>query len=204
VLVVVDHAPGARLEGQAASTGSFDAGVEVVVRRDGADVDRRSVPTSGTTAIGLVQFDLPAGAADIEVDLVEGDEVSALFRGDPRLSEGQRLVVNAVDVPPPPGVDRGREVFTSQSLGACDVCHSTKPGDVGVGPSLAGVADRAGDRVAGLDAEAYLRQSILDPDAYVVDGFRAGQMLDIYEERLSEDDLDALVEYLLTLRGEGS
>ncbi|MEZ5228339.1 MAG: hypothetical protein R2710_17200 [Acidimicrobiales bacterium] len=54
----------------------------------------------------------------------------------------------------------------------------------------------AGDRIAGLDANEYLRQSILDPDAYIVEGYRAGQMLPFYNERLSTDDLDALVLYL--------
>ena len=50
-----------------------------------------------------------------------------------------------------------------------------------------------------MTADEYLRQSILDPDAYVVDGFPSGQMLDIYDERLTEADIDALVAYLLTL-----
>jgi mono/diheme cytochrome c family protein len=88
-------------------------------------------------------------------------------------------------------------VFTTRSIGSCGICHSTDPGDDDVGPSLAGVAERAADR--GLDAAAYLRESITDPDAYVVEGYREGQMLPIYEERLSPDQIDALVEYLLSL-----
>jgi ferredoxin/mono/diheme cytochrome c family protein len=204
VLVVVDHAPGAQIEGQAEPTGSFGTEVEVVVRRDGDVVEREPVPSSGTLAIGLVDVELDAGATDLTVQLVEGDDVSDLFAGAAQLDQGRRLVVTAVDLPPPPGASRGREVFEARSLGSCDVCHSVRPGDDGVGPSLAGVADRAADRVAGLDAEAYLRESIVDPDAYIVDGYRAGQMLAIYEDRLSPDDLDAVVQYLLTLRGEVS
>lgn len=205
VLVVVDHAPGAQLEGQPGPTGSFDADVEVVVRRDGTELARESVPTDGVSSIGLVDIDLAADATtgELVVELVEGTDSSELFAGNVALSEGRRLVVTAVDVPPPPGAARGREVFTARNLGSCDVCHSVRPGDDGVGPSLAGVGDRAADRVAGLDAAAYLRESILDPDAFVVEGYRAGQMLPIYEERLSDDDLDALIEYLLGLRGEG-
>ena len=63
-------------------------------------------------------------------------------------------------------------------------------------------AIRAETRVPGLTAEEYLYESIVDPDAYVVDGFRAGQMLPIYEDRLSPDQIDALVTYLLTLTDE--
>ena len=54
----------------------------------------------------------------------------------------------------------------------------------------------------GLDAENYLRQSILLPDQYVVDGWPAGQMSPFYRDTLSEEDLHALIEYLLTLEGE--
>ena len=102
-------------------------------------------------------------------------------------------------MPPPPGIAEGRDVFGDRSLGGCGVCHSTSPGDDGVGPSLSGVADRAETRIPGVDAETYLRQSILDPEAYVVDGYRGDQMLPIYAERLSQQQIDALVAYLLSL-----
>ncbi len=51
----------------------------------------------------------------------------------------------------------------------------------------------------GLDAEEYLRQSIVDPDAYVVPGFPAGQMLAGLGDVLSPEDLDSLIAFLLTL-----
>jgi cytochrome c len=54
-----------------------------------------------------------------------------------------------------------------------------------------------------MTAAEYLRQSIVDPDAYVVEGYRAGQMLPVYAERLSPEQIEALVDYLLTLQ-EGS
>jgi len=68
-----------------------------------------------------------------------------------------------------------------------------------VGPSLAGVATRAQTRVPGLSAEAYLRQSILDPNAYVVEGFAEGQMLTNLGEILTPGQVDDLVAYLLAL-----
>ncbi|MEE8362840.1 MAG: hypothetical protein V3S18_02085 [Dehalococcoidia bacterium] len=58
---------------------------------------------------------------------------------------------------------------------ACAVCHSTGTNTI-VGPGLGGLADVAGSRVPGLDAAGYVRQSLADPGAYVVDGFPAGLM----------------------------
>ncbi len=111
---------------------------------------------------------------------------------------GRRLLVDLTDQPPPPGAEDGRRIFTSRA-GGCQVCHSVERGDDGVGPSLFGVASVAASRVDGLDAAGYLRQSILLPDQYIVDGWPAGQMLPIYRDRFSPAELDAVIEYLLTL-----
>jgi mono/diheme cytochrome c family protein len=142
------------------------------------------------------------GAAELTVALVQDGVETPVFEGPVALDAGQRFVVEAVDEPPPPGVAAGKEVFADRSRGGCGVCHSTERGDDGVGPSLYGVADAAATRRPGMDAAAYLRESVLDPDAFIVPGYRAGQMLPTYRERLSDAEVDALVEYLLTLRGE--
>ncbi|MEE9284721.1 MAG: cytochrome c oxidase subunit II, partial [Dehalococcoidia bacterium] len=58
--------------------------------------------------------------------------------------------------------------------GGCTACHTidTVPVARGViGPDLTHVASVAGQRVAGLSAEEYLRQSIQEPNAFVVEGF---------------------------------
>jgi hypothetical protein len=49
-------------------------------------------------------------------------------------------------------------------------------GEVIVGPSLANVASRASEHKPGLSAEEYIRESILDPNAYIVEGFSDGMM----------------------------
>ena len=54
----------------------------------------------------------------------------------------------------------------------CAGCHSLEPNVTMVGPSLAGVGQRAGERVENTPALTYLRQSITDPAAYVVEGFQ--------------------------------
>ena len=90
---------------------------------------------------------------------------------------------------------QGRGVFQS----FCSRCHGTSGDTVIVGPSLAGVATRAGGRVEGLDAEGYIRQSILTPNAYVVEGFPRDIMPGNFETELTAEKLDAVVAFLLTL-----
>jgi mono/diheme cytochrome c family protein len=98
----------------------------------------------------------------------------------------------------------GEVLFASTVLegqAGCVTCHSLSPGQVIVGPSLANIGADAGTRVEGLTAEAYLEQSIVDPSAYVVDGFDDGQMPSVWGDVLSDAQIGALVDYLLTLRG---
>ena len=83
---------------------------------------------------------------------------------------------------------------------SCHVCHSLDVDEIKVGPSLAGIATQATSRAPGMTAEEYLRESILDPDAYIVEGFPAGLMLPDLEENLSPEQIDNLVAFLLTLK----
>lgn len=75
-------------------------------------------------------------------------------------------------------------------------CHSLTPDHVLVGPSLAGMSERAGERVSGLTATEYLRQSIVTPTAHVVGTFDGDKMPDTYADILSDVQIDALVSYL--------
>ncbi|MEZ5245108.1 MAG: cytochrome b N-terminal domain-containing protein [Acidimicrobiales bacterium] len=201
VRVVVSHRPGAQLEGQDGASGAGADLAEVSISVDGAEVRRAGLAEWDGVATGAVDATLEPGRHDIEVVLIEGDDRSVLFDDAVELVAGQRLLVPAVDVPPPPGVAAGRTVFTEARIGGCTICHSTDRGVDDVGPSLYGVADRAGSTVEGMTAAEYLRESIVDPDAHVVEGWPAGQMLPVYGERLTEYQIDSLVEYLLTLEG---
>jgi mono/diheme cytochrome c family protein len=99
--------------------------------------------------------------------------------------------------------ERGKVLFQQGGGGgapACSSCHSTEPGKIIVGPSLEGVAERASERKPAMSAEDYLRESILDPNAYVVEGYARGVMYQRFGEILSEKDIDSLVAYLLTLK----
>ncbi len=97
----------------------------------------------------------------------------------------------------------GKKIFEQTLIGTqagCITCHSLEPGVTMVGPSLATIGTDAGSRVAGMSAEEYIRQSILEPDAYIVEGFSAGVMPIALADELTDQQVNDLVVYLLTLK----
>lgn len=97
----------------------------------------------------------------------------------------------------------GKDLFNQSTIGSqpgCMTCHSLEPGVNLVGPSLAVVGGEAGSRVSGQPAEEYLRLSIVEPGEYIVEGFAAGIMPANYGNELSEQQLNDLVAYLLSLK----
>ncbi len=98
----------------------------------------------------------------------------------------------------------GEQLFfqTQQLAGAptCSTCHKIDPDEPAVvAPNLNGIAIRAQHRVPGQTAEAYLRESILDPYAYIVEGYESSIMVRTYGDQLSEQQIRDLLAYLLTL-----
>ncbi|MCA9874203.1 MAG: cytochrome c [Anaerolineales bacterium] len=101
--------------------------------------------------------------------------------------------------------DRGKKLYEQTTIGSasapgCITCHSLEPGVVIVGPSHAGVATRAETYVEGMSAEDYLHESIVSPDAHVVDGFTPGVMYQNFGEELNDQEIADLVAYLMTLK----
>ena len=105
----------------------------------------------------------------------------------------------------------GQALF-GQSPPGCFACHSTSPGVNMVGPSLAGIATTASEIVTSTayqgqakDAAAYIRESIVDPNAFLVPGANFssnGQSLmpSGFDQSLQPAQIDALVVYLMTLK----
>ena len=99
------------------------------------------------------------------------------------------------------GVDAGKgslpQIVIAAQVG-CAACHSLSEGEVTVGPALAGV----GPSLTGIgtrgDAD-YIRESILEPNAVLVQGFHADVMPNVWYGGLAEAQIDQLVDYLLTL-----
>lgn len=93
---------------------------------------------------------------------------------------------------------RGQVVFLQAGCNACHTISGVSSGTVG--PVLDGLATRAATTVAGLTAEEYIHQSILEPSAYIVEGFPDGVMPQTFGDTLTEEQLADLVAFLLTLQ----
>lgn len=90
-----------------------------------------------------------------------------------------------------------------QNIG-CFACHSLD-GTKLVGPSYKGIWGAEHTVKTGREKrtvivdEEYIRRSIYDPNADVVDGYGKGLMLS-YEGQLSDEDIGNIIEYLKTLK----
>jgi cytochrome c oxidase subunit II len=90
-----------------------------------------------------------------------------------------------------------------QNIG-CFACH-TVDGTKLVGPSFKGIWGEEQSVVTGKETrkvkvdEEYVKRSIYDPNADVVEGFMKGLMVS-YQGQLSEDDIKSIVEYLKTVK----
>jgi cytochrome c551/c552 len=86
----------------------------------------------------------------------------------------------------------GEALFTDNGCSGCHQENADQPG-----PSRTGMGERAATRIEGMEAADYLHQSIVDPHAFLVEGY-GPIMPDTYSESLSEDDINNIVAYLLT------
>lgn len=101
---------------------------------------------------------------------------------------------------PPAGLTEaqwGEQLFRSQG---CTACH-TITGSRSVGTPLDGLLGTERSLEDGSEVIAdpvYLKRSIVEPQAQVVEGY--GPQMPSYEDRLSDAEVQALVAYLRTLR----
>ena len=91
-----------------------------------------------------------------------------------------------------PGTDdaSGESVFATAGCGGC---HAFEPAgtDAQVGPSLDALDP------GGAQLEAFVRTSIVDPNAALASGYQPDVMPATYESSLSDEQLDALVQYVV-------
>jgi cytochrome c2 len=98
---------------------------------------------------------------------------------------------------PQGNAETGEKTFTSAG---CSACHSLQASVQIVGPSLAGVAARAGQRVPDYAAGLYVYESIAYPNAHIVEGFQPGLMPTTFAAVLQPQDLADLIAFLMTLK----
>ncbi len=102
-----------------------------------------------------------------------------------------------------PEASKGKDLFTKYQ---CSVCHNTTGAAGGTGPTLKGLFGKQvkldGGQTVTAD-DAYIKESILQPDAKIVEGYSKGTMAAVvsqYESDIQQDgNLDALVAYIKSL-----
>ena len=163
----------------------------------GSDLER--------AAMIFEQVEVDAGAQSIRLTMYDNPDRTdgvLIFDKSITLSGRQTFAMNFHDASLGSNPAMGRKLYFETSLGTnagCRICHSLDEGVRLVGPSFYGVATRAAVRIPGVSAEDYLRQSILDPNAYVVEEYPAGQMVPNLGEILTEQQVDDLIAFLMTL-----
>lgn len=98
-----------------------------------------------------------------------------------------------------PLAQRGEKIF---AVKACASCHSVADAAVKVGPSLwkkFGTTEEIEGGTGVAVDENFLRESILNPNAKITKGFPKGVM-PTFQGQLSETELNALIEYIKTLK----
>jgi mono/diheme cytochrome c family protein len=100
--------------------------------------------------------------------------------------------------------DNGKVLFneiSSVTGFSCAICHNVDIDAPIIGPTMLNIKDVAGSRVEGETAEEYLYNSILNPNDYIVDGFGPSIMPLTWGDVYSEDEINDIVAYLMTLEG---
>jgi mono/diheme cytochrome c family protein len=111
------------------------------------------------------------------------------------------LVIEGLPTPTPSTEDlddpvaRGRQVYLDNGCGGCHTIEGLSAGTVG--PNQTNVGSVAETRIPGMSAEDYIYESIMDPSAYLVEGYPDNVMLKNYGELISTDELADLVAFLL-------
>jgi mono/diheme cytochrome c family protein len=100
--------------------------------------------------------------------------------------------VPGAEPPQAPG-GPGGQVFANNGCGACHVFGAAQSQGQ-VGPNL-------DETLAGQDAD-YIEQQIVDPNSEITPPFEAGIMPENYDETISPEDLELLVEFLQRYAGQ--
>lgn len=122
------------------------------------------------------------------------------------LFSGQSATVRGA---PAPQAAPDPDTIAAFAKAGCAGCHTIPgvPNAVGlVGPNLTKIGVDAANRKSGMDAEGYIRESILNPAAFIAPQCPNGTcpegvMPPNMGDRLEASDIDFIVAYLLTLTG---
>jgi cytochrome c oxidase subunit 2 len=100
------------------------------------------------------------------------------------------------------GAASGKQVFASSGCGSCHTLRDAGASGT-IGPNLDKLSSDAGKygKQRHESPTAYVRESILDPTAFTVPGYKKGVMPSTFKSQLSPTQVNALVRYLLSVSG---
>ena len=147
----------------------------------------------GLFSVAILAVFILAACADPQQPTATTVPFSPTPGGDPVPTEPSGATVTPQPTEPSsePDPAAGEATFATN----CATCHNTDS-TVKVGPGLGGISDRAGSRVEGMSADDYIRTSIEEPMAFVVDGFPP--IMPMFTQ-LGPQDIENLLAYLKTL-----
>jgi cytochrome c551/c552 len=111
----------------------------------------------------------------------------------------------AAETPPAGGNGGGDLVAQGETLvqnNGCLACHSTDGSQL-VGPTWQGVygsEETLADGTTVTVDDEYIRESIVDPNAKIVEGFQPNIMPQNFGETLSDSDIEAITAYIKSLQ----
>ncbi|RME83156.1 MAG: hypothetical protein D6775_08920 [Caldilineae bacterium] len=178
------------------TTGTVGPDLTNVVAEKGRDYVRDSIVNPDRTASA---GHAPGAMPDVFEFVLTDIEIESIidYLETPEAG-GESLIGVGGETPQPAGELDGQEV--AQGAG-CLACHSVD-GSTLVGPTWQGLFGSTREFEDGSTAvadETYLHQSIVDPSAHIVKGF-SDLMPKNFGDMLSEDEINAIIEYIKTLQ----
>lgn len=138
-----------------------------------------------SAALGAMAVPVPGVDSAAEAPLTDATPAASLPK------EGDFASITASL--PEGNADRGQQLFSAEG---CVGCHSQEKDVRMVGPTFYNLWDTAATRVPGLGAKEYLYQSIVDPNAHVVDTYQPGLMQQNYASLLSPQDMADILAWI--------
>lgn len=143
---------------------------------------------------------VPAGAATATAQAEREAAAATQAAAEPAAAQPTAVRIAAAGDP-----DRGRALFNElkpEAGFACSTCHRVDSTERLIGPGLKGVSAWAAQNIPDQTPEEYLRESIVNPNAYIVEGnppYPENLMPQIYGQLFTPEQIDDLVAYLMTL-----
>lgn len=128
------------------------------------------------------------------------DEISNLIAFVKSLKEAPKAVKPVAAAKDPSTMEPAEYGKYLYQQKACIGCHSLDGSKV-VGPTFKGLYGRAGKFVDGTDYvadDSYIKESILNPQAHVVEGYPQPSPMPPYEGQLGDKEIAAIIEFIKT------